>query len=605
MTDSHIPEPPNHSNSTPPQAFARAYRPQNFTEVVGQEHVLQALRYSLDHNNLHHAYLLTGTRGVGKTTLGRIFAKALNCEQGISATPCGHCSACTSIASGRFVDLIEVDGASNTKVEDTRELLEDVQFVPTQGRFKVYLIDEVHMLSTHSFNALLKTLEEPPEHVKFILATTDPQKLPVTVLSRCLQFHLQLLSVPLIAQHIEKILAQEHIDNEQQATYLLAQAAQGSMRDALTLTDQARSQGQGRITTASVTQMLGILDQQLSHRLLLASLEATPAQVLHVFEEVEKSGADPDQILKDLIELCHQVALVQALGAESASTLIIDPGTQESVLHLAEHSSPEQLQLNYETLLHARKTLSYSSSPAVAVRMALLRMTCFQSFAVDEVKTESSTDQLSSNSLHSNQQSQPQEEYSAPVQTAQPRDTPAAEEKKNLNLGQTSQDTIPSPPEPFVKVHPGKSTDQSASAVPLTKAVAIEALAEAQPWYIFVRDSGAGGLFGQLLLNSRLTELQQNNGKWKAHLVVSDTIFSYDAVETPKAVAQLLSTQLKQQFEVTSATASEIEDAPIRLKTAAQAAARAAYTQKVESTAFMTRLREIVPVMLTHQDLST
>lgn len=367
------------------QAFARAYRPQIFSEVVGQEHVLQALSYSLDQQNLHHAYLLTGTRGVGKTTLGRIFAKALNCEKGISSTPCGECSACVSITAGRFVDLIEVDGASNTKVEDTRELLEDVQFVPTQGRFKIYLIDEVHMLSTHSFNALLKTLEEPPEHVKFILATTDPQKLPITVVSRCLQFHLQLLPIPLIQKHLESILNTEEIPFEDRALYLLAEAAQGSMRDALTLTDQARSQGQGQVLTSQVTTMLGILDQRLAYLLLNAVLKDEPHQIFQTFQQVETTGADPDQILKDLLELCHQVAMTQALGEDHIQQIINDPSLCEHLIDLARNASAAQIQLCFETLLSARKTLPFASSPATAVRMALLRMACFQQFNAESL----------------------------------------------------------------------------------------------------------------------------------------------------------------------------------------------------------------------------
>ena len=267
-------------------ALARKWRPQTFHDVVGQQHALQALSYSLDHQRLHHAYLFTGSRGVGKTTLGRLFAKALNCEEGISSQPCGQCSACVDIAAGCFVDLIEVDGASNTKVEDTRELLEDVQFVPTHGRFKVYLIDEVHMLSTHSFNALLKTLEEPPSHVKFILATTDPQKLPITILSRCLQFHLRLLTVPQIQGQLEKVLVDEGLAVDQNALNLIAQAAKGSMRDGLTLTDQARSQGHGELNTQTVVDMLGLMDAQLTQALIGALLVSDVANVFHQLQQI-------------------------------------------------------------------------------------------------------------------------------------------------------------------------------------------------------------------------------------------------------------------------------------------------------------------------------
>ncbi|MEQ3652785.1 MAG: DNA polymerase III subunit gamma/tau, partial [Glaciecola sp.] len=243
------------------QVLARKWRPQKFAELVGQEHVVSAISNALDNDKLHHAYLFTGTRGVGKTTIARIFSKSLNCETGQSATPCGTCNACTDIDEGRFVDLLEIDAASRTKVEDTRELLDNVQYKPTRGRFKVYLIDEVHMLSKHSFNALLKTLEEPPPHVKFLLATTDPQKLPVTILSRCLQFSLKALSREQIQTQLEHILKQESIPSEASALGHLARAAQGSMRDALSLTDQAIAQGNNQVTLATVTEMLGLLDK--------------------------------------------------------------------------------------------------------------------------------------------------------------------------------------------------------------------------------------------------------------------------------------------------------------------------------------------------------
>ena len=242
------------------QVLARKWRPQTFNDVVGQRHVLTALANGLDHQRLHHAYLFSGTRGVGKTTIARLFAKGLNCETGITSKPCGKCANCLEIEQGRFVDLIEIDAASRTKVEDTRELLDNVQYAPARGRFKVYLIDEVHMLSRHSFNALLKTLEEPPEHVKFLLATTDPQKLPVTILSRCLQFHLRALDVDQIATQLEKVLSAEHIENDVRARQLIARAADGSMRDALSLTDQAIASGEGIVSTEVVSRMLGTID---------------------------------------------------------------------------------------------------------------------------------------------------------------------------------------------------------------------------------------------------------------------------------------------------------------------------------------------------------
>lgn len=250
------------------QVLARKWRPKTFREMVGQEHVLRALINALDHNRLHHAYLFTGTRGVGKTTIARILAKCLNCEAGVSSEPCGQCSACTSINEGRFIDLIEVDAASRTKVEDTRELLDNVQYAPTVGRFKVYLIDEVHMLSTHSFNALLKTLEEPPPHVKFLLATTDPQKLPATILSRCLQFNLKNMSPERIVGHLQYVLEQEMVSFDDPALWLLGRAADGSMRDAMSLTDQAIAFGSGKLQEADVRNMLGSIDQTAVYDIL-------------------------------------------------------------------------------------------------------------------------------------------------------------------------------------------------------------------------------------------------------------------------------------------------------------------------------------------------
>ena len=274
------------------QVLARKWRPQRFSEVVGQQHVLSALENGLRENRLHHAYLFSGTRGVGKTSIARLFAKGLNCETGISATPCGECANCKAIEEGRFIDLIEIDAASRTKVEDTRELLDNVQYKPTVGRFKVYLIDEVHMLSRHSFNALLKTLEEPPEYVKFLLATTDPQKLPITILSRCMQFHLRALDQHQIADHLEFILKQENIPYELPAIEKLAKAAQGSIRDSLSLTDQAIAVSNANITLEAVSQMLGLIDDHQPLELVMALSQANGEKILSIIQQVSEKGVD-------------------------------------------------------------------------------------------------------------------------------------------------------------------------------------------------------------------------------------------------------------------------------------------------------------------------
>ncbi|WP_016606072.1 DNA polymerase III subunit gamma/tau, partial [Yersinia pestis] len=295
------------------QVLARKWRPQTFADVVGQEHVLTALANGLSLGRIHHAYLFSGTRGVGKTSIARLLAKGLNCETGITATPCGTCANCQEIEQGRFVDLIEIDAASRTKVEDTRELLDNVQYAPARGRFKVYLIDEVHMLSRHSFNALLKTLEEPPAHVKFLLATTDPQKLPVTILSRCLQFHLKALDVEQIRAQLEKVLLAEQITSDARALQLLARAADGSMRDALSLTDQAVSMGQGQVTTVTVSQMLGTLDDEQPLAIIEALVSADGARVMAQIEQAASRGVDWENLLVESLSLLHKIAMVQLL----------------------------------------------------------------------------------------------------------------------------------------------------------------------------------------------------------------------------------------------------------------------------------------------------
>ena len=293
------------------QVLARKWRPRDFTELAGQEHVQRALINALDGNRLHHAFLFTGTRGVGKTTIARILAKSLNCEKGVSASPCGECSACTEINEGRFIDLIEVDAASKTKVEDTRELLENVQYAPTRGRYKVYLIDEVHMLSAHSFNALLKTLEEPPPHVKFLLATTDPQKLPVTILSRCLQFNLTRLPVELIVEHLTKILGSEKINFEEPALALIADAADGSMRDALSLLDQAIAFGNGEVKDADVRTMLGTFDKSQVFNLMFALANKDSQSLLAHIKTIAEFSTDFDGALNEVLTLLTQIALAQ------------------------------------------------------------------------------------------------------------------------------------------------------------------------------------------------------------------------------------------------------------------------------------------------------
>ncbi len=354
--------------------LARKWRPKKFSELVGQTHVMQALANALDQQRLHHAYLFTGTRGVGKTTIARIFSKALNCEEGISSTPCGVCDTCRSIDEGRFIDLIEVDAASKTKVDDTREILDNVQFAPTQGRYKVYLIDEVHMLSKSSFNALLKTLEEPPEHVKFLLATTDPHKLPITVLSRCLQFNLMRLTQLQIQTHLEFIMEQEGLPFESNALALIAKGADGSARDALSLLDQAIAYGAGEVLFQPVQTMLGLVDQQYSLAILQALAANDPELVKQAVQQLASMGVDYQALLSQLIETLHALSYYQVFGDNASSMSVPD----DVLMSLAAQISPERVQLLYQIALLAKQDMQLAPDIRIGFEMALIRMLAFQ-----------------------------------------------------------------------------------------------------------------------------------------------------------------------------------------------------------------------------------
>jgi len=356
------------------QVLARKWRPRDFTELVGQDHVQRALVNALDNDRLHHAYLFTGTRGVGKTTIARIFAKSLNCEEGVGSSPCGKCSACEEVNEGRFIDLIEVDAASRTKVEDTRELLENVQYAPTRGRYKVYLIDEVHMLSGHSFNALLKTLEEPPPHVKFLLATTDPQRLPVTILSRCLQFNLKSLTLPQITGQIDSILEQEQVTSEEGAVRQLAFSANGSMRDALSLLDQAIAFGDGSLREDEVRAMLGTIDRDVIYRLLDALALGDAALLLEEIGKADAFAPDYSALLADVVSVLQRIAIAQTLPDAIDDSF----GDRDAVLALAGKLSAEDVQLYYQIGLIGRRDLPLSPEPRGGLEMVMLRMLVFR-----------------------------------------------------------------------------------------------------------------------------------------------------------------------------------------------------------------------------------
>lgn len=372
------------------QVLARKYRPKNFHELLGQDHVAKALTNAINQQRLHHAYLFTGTRGVGKTTIARILAKCLNCETGITSEPCGVCNTCQAIDAGRFIDLIEIDAASRTKVEDTRELLDNVPYAPTQGRYKVYLIDEVHMLSTHSFNALLKTLEEPPEHVKFLLATTDPQKLPITIVSRCLQFVLRPLPQTMLADYLAKILQKEAIDFESDALWQLASSAKGSVRDALSLTDQAIAFGNGQIGEATLTQMLGLIDQadvigligHIYHRNLL--------QLRDAMQQLRVQVVDAKAVFDSLSDALHQIALLQLLPDFD---LQVNRQQADHLTRLAQTLPAELVQLYYEIVLQSRERIALANTPLQALEMCLLRLLAFKPVGPQQIAIPVPSDQ--------------------------------------------------------------------------------------------------------------------------------------------------------------------------------------------------------------------
>ena len=367
------------------QVLARKWRPGTFSEMVGQQHVLQALVNALESGRLHHAYLFTGTRGVGKTTVARILAKCLNCDTGITATPCGECGACAEIAEGRSVDLIEVDAASKTKVEDTRELLENVQYTPTRSRYKIYLIDEVHMLSNHSFNALLKTLEEPPPHALFLLATTDPQKLPATVLSRCLQFNLKNMQPEQIVAHLEQVLTAESVPSDPEALALIARAAEGSMRDALSLADQAIAYGEGKLAGAQVAEMLGTVDRGKVLDLIAALLDDNAAEVLSLVAHIAEHAPDYVSTLDELSNALHHMTIAQTVP-DAMDTSWPD---QARIVELAARATLDDTQLFWQMAVSGRREVHLASSARAGLEMILLRMIAFRPAAIIHLPTES------------------------------------------------------------------------------------------------------------------------------------------------------------------------------------------------------------------------
>jgi len=502
------------------QVLARKWRPQNFQQLVGQEHVQRALVNALDDDRLHHAYLFTGTRGVGKTTIARIFSKSLNCETGITSTPCGVCSTCVEIAEGRYVDLIEVDAASRTGVDDTRELLENVQYAPTRGRYKVYLIDEVHMFSKSSFNALLKTLEEPPPHVKFLLATTDPQKLPVTVLSRCLQFNLKRLPVSLIISHIQHVLTEENVEFNVTALQLIAEAADGSMRDALSLLDQALAFGAGSVKEEDVRDMLGSVARDKVIGLLTSVLQRDAVQTMKLIADLAELSPDFETVLAEFVSLLHHMSLAKIVP-EALDEFV---SAREQLITLSEQVSAEDLQLFYQIALIGRKDLPLSPDARNGFEMILLRMLTFRPAEVNAAQvtaapvqnTQSRSPQVSAQAEASHKQVNstisdiPQSSENAvasspPVQSTAGRNAPAvngiAEDRiAEARTAETSVTEIGVTKTGVTEIGAAGNavyTDEASSGLPQ----AAHSSVMSEDWREIVNALGLGGLVKQLAIN--------------------------------------------------------------------------------------------------------
>lgn len=422
------------------QVLARKWRPKTFADLVGQEHVVKALRNALDEGRLHHAYLLTGTRGVGKTTIARILAKSLNCKNAVHGEPCGQCESCTQIDSGRYVDLLEIDAASNTGIDNIREVLENAQYAPTAGKYKVYIIDEVHMLSKSAFNAMLKTLEEPPEHVKFILATTDPHKVPITVLSRCLQFVLRNMTTQQVAEHLAHVLDRENVPYQPQALQLLGRAAAGSMRDALSLLDQAIAMGSGKVAEQDVRQMIGAVDKQYLFELLEGIINQNGEALLEKAQEMSARAIGFDSALAELAMLLQRLALIQTIP----SALANDDPECETLLRLSQALSGEQIQLYYQCAIHGKQDLPLAPDEYAGFVMTLLRMLAFAPLAASGCDTQS---QIEHTDLHSDHQKAEAEKKPFQLPKAEPIAAPAVEKE----AVPTKQDTVERPSEETIQ----------------------------------------------------------------------------------------------------------------------------------------------------------
>ncbi len=511
------------------QVLARKWRPRGFAEMVGQEHVLRALSNALDSGRLHHAFLFTGTRGVGKTTIARILAKSVNCEQGVSASPCGQCPTCQEIDEGRFVDLIEVDAASRTKVEDTRELLDNVQYAPTRGRFKVYLIDEVHMLSGHSFNALLKTLEEPPPHVKFLLATTDPQKLPVTILSRCLQFNLRRLSIERIQEHLQLILQKEGLSYEDTALLHLARAADGSMRDALSLLDQSIAFGNGAVNDNDVRLMLGTIEQHHVYDLLDALATGDGSVLIKRVQELAQQSPDFSSVLAEIITCLHYLALLKQVP----DAYDFNMGDKDRYFKLLESLSAEDIQLYYQIALHGRRDLPLAPDQRNGLEMVLLRMLAFRPDTGEVQKDRAPA------------QSQTTQESPSPTYNEQSKATIASTQVEEQAVVKQQKDKVISAP------------TQTTAKINLTDI-------SVNNWHEIVSALNTAGILKQLVEHSAFVSVENNTIK----LAVAPSHAAMITAEREKQLLEKLCAYFDQQLKL------NIEKAQIETETPAARSGR-------------------------------
>jgi DNA polymerase III subunit gamma/tau len=542
--------------------LARKWRPKRFAEMVGQEHVLRALSNALDSGKVHHAFLFTGTRGVGKTTVARILAKSLNCEtNGVSSNPCGVCAACTEIDEGRFVDLIEVDAASRTKVDDTRDMLDNVQYAPTRGRYKVYLIDEVHMLSNHSFNALLKTLEEPPPHVKFLLATTDPQKLPVTVLSRCLQFSLKRLPAALIGERLKFIADAEKLPFEPAAIALLSRAAEGSMRDALSLMDQLIAFGGGAITEANARSMLGTIDRGHVGRLVEAVSRGDGAALLAEVRELDRDAPDYDRALVDLATLLQRIAIVQIVPEAAPQDEEFDAAL---LTQLAQAISPEDAQLYYQIALAGRRDLNMAPEPRIGFEMTLLRMLAFRPEATAQPARPGSIAGTTSAAANA-----------AAGKNANAGANPSTAAGANAS---TAAGTTPSASE---------GTTLSAAAGPLVEAVRLTSI-DAANWPAVVEAAGLSGMVRQLALNCVPAGFEHNLLTLKLDQAASDRRTRPMEEKLVQGLSKYLGSDIRLAFE----TAEADLNSPARQRVQAEQERVARAASAFESDPAVKGLRE-------------